>query len=237
MAFTVTATQGSGTNGIGLRVEVLTSTAAVQNGQTGGNSGNPIADDVAITPVYSNSRIYVTVYASGTGVLNSPTGATTVIDNVGDVTNNSTYATAKGNALTTAGTPQTIGWTDTNGSSVTGMEIAATSGLGPVEDASGPAPVSNTGGASVTTASFTPPNGALLMALVDSKGSGTMTVTDTSGLGLTWTEQVKQNGFGYSGIWTAQIPSAVSHPVGTVPVLMVNRTEIVSRVTGRVVRR
>jgi hypothetical protein len=36
-----------------------------------------------------------------------------------------------------------------------------------------------------------------------------MTVSD-SGLGLTWTERVKQNGAGngYSGIWTAPVPAA-----------------------------
>jgi hypothetical protein len=49
--------------------------------------------------------------------------------------------------------------------------------------------------------------------MVCSNGAGgvtTMAVSDTSGLGLAWTQQVKSNvaGDGYTGIFTAQIPAA-----------------------------
>jgi len=91
------------------------------------------------------------------------------------------------------------------------------------EDASGPAAVSVLGSGStltVTTASFSPPAGSLLVALVPSNGGAsqvTMTVTDNLGTHLNWHEQVKTNvaGNDYAGVWIADVPGAA--PAGLLP--------------------
>jgi hypothetical protein len=77
------------------------------------------------------------------------------------------------------------------------------------EDASAPAVAYAPGVTAVTTASFTPPAGALLVALISSSANASglaITMSDTSGLGLTWTELVKENASsGYAGIQVAQL--------------------------------
>jgi hypothetical protein len=69
--------------------------------------------------------------------------------------------------------------------------------------------------ATVTTASFTPPGGAVLACLVLAGGTGagtgiTMTITDTSGLGLTWTQRAvssSSDNFQPAFIVTTTIPA------------------------------
>ena len=74
----------------------------------------------------------------------------------------------------------------------------------------------------LATAAFSPPACGLLVLMVSTNGGGgvvTMAITDTSGLGLAWTEQVKSNvsGDGYTGVWTAQLAAGAIEQ-GPVPI-------------------
>jgi hypothetical protein len=81
------------------------------------------------------------------------------------------------------------------------------------EDASAPAVATTTAATTVASASFTPPDGSLLVAMVGSDGAanGTAVTTMTvSGGGLTWTELVHAASAStcYAGVWAAQVPAA-----------------------------
>src|SRR5258708_19597317 len=218
MAFTVTATQGGASgpaNGMALRVFVLTQAKTAAQ-QPGGISNSQLTAATSfpqsVTTRQSGSRVYG---ASAVFPSNSATAAalTTVADNVADGVNNAQYVTFKATSLT--GTPgaTTLGFTV--GSASAGpfaqAEILTAGTL--AEDTSGPAVASTTAATAVTTASFTPPGGSLLVALVaadGSTGTETMALSDTSGLGLAWTELSKNNPAGgdYAGVWAAQVPAA-----------------------------
>jgi hypothetical protein len=211
--FTVTATQGgTGTsNGMVLRVYVLTGTAATQNGGAATQSASAV-HEISLTTTVTGSRVYgATIF--GTNVAGTPDAQTTGVDAIADVTHNKAYNTWK--AASTTGTPgaTTFGYTNaaTNGGTA-GYEVLPAGTI--AEDGSAPAVVSTTAAITLTTASFTPPAGSLLVLLC-STNSGTnalsqLTVTDTSGLGLTWTAmaEAKASNMKYAGVWIAQIPAA-----------------------------
>lgn len=89
-------------------------------------------------------------------------------------------------------------------------------------DASTPARASvatTAGGATVVTASFTPPNNSFLVACLEADTSAAEAFTMTaSGGGLTWTKQAERNGTdttagGYAGIFTAPVTTGASMTV------------------------
>src|SRR5579864_8264221 len=229
MAITVTATQGGSTAaGMALRVFVLTQAAATQNGATTNNLFLGVTSFTqSITTTQTGSRVYGASAPTPSGTMTAA-ALTTLVDSVADSTNNEQYVTFKATSLT--GTPgaTTLGFTAATASSgpFAQAEIKTAGTL--TEDASGPAVASTTSLQAVTTASFTPPAGSLLVALVAADGgtgTETMALTDTSGLGLTWVEQSKSNQVSgdYAGVWIAPIPAggAVSgqvQPRATVPV-------------------
>jgi len=205
VAGTVTATQGGSVqNGLLLRVMVLTQAAATQNGATltgAAGGGN-------IVTTQTGSRVYgATLRAAATA--NTADSGCTLLDDVQDATHVADYSTWKTTALT--GTPGSTLVGCAAGAGVAALEVLTAGTL--TEDGSAPTPGSSTTTATtLTSGSFTPPAGSLVVALVSSDGAGsvtTMTVSDT-GLGLTWTEKVKQNpaGSGYQGVWTAPVPAA-----------------------------
>lgn len=209
MAFTVTASEGGSlSNGITLAVKVITGAAASQPGAVAGIAS--VTPALAITPNGTGSWVYgANLGLAGTY---TPNAATTYEQNVapGDGLE---HIALRSTATTTAGTPVTLGGSATaNSISVALAEILAAGVL--AEDASSPAPVSTSVATSIATGSFTPPAAFILVAMVSSNGGVgvcTMSLTDTSGLGLIWTERQKQNaaGGGYSGVWTAQLPSSL----------------------------
>lgn len=209
MSFTVTATQGGATeNGMALVVKVLTGAAASQPGAVAeALSATP---SLPITPADSGSWVYGAALASST--ILSPLANTTNEQNSGLA--GVGYIAFRSTAVTTGGTPATYGeGGSTHGIGIALAEIIAAGTL--AEDASSPAPVAAAAVTTLTTAAFTPPAGALLVAVIAANGNvgtTTMALTDTSGLGLTWTEQSKANGSssGYAGVWTAQVPAAAS---------------------------
>ena len=152
------------------------------------------------------------------------TAASTIINDA-DNGFNQEAASFRSTATTTTGTPVTVGVVPHGAESSIALalcEILASGTL--TEDASTPAavPVSGSGTLpltmTITTASFNPPAGALLVAMATTNTATAITITDTSGLGLTWVPQVASSN-GDATVWTAQIPGggggAVFTPYGT----------------------
>jgi len=222
-ALTVTATQGGSTaNGILLRVYVLTGASATQNGATAATYFTPatLTFTQAITTTATGSRVY------GAGSTSRPTEAatavalTTVVDDVQDSTNTERLVTFKATSLT--GTPgsTTLGWTISPSTGVGPQAMAEIMSAGTLqEDPSAPAAVSDLAATTVTTASFTPPDGALLVACVSSDGGGSVTTMGVSGGGVTWSELARNPavaGQDYAGVWVAQLgPPPPGDPVIT----------------------
>ena len=215
MAITVTATQGGSTGAsLLLRVFVLTGAKAVAS-QAGASTNNQFSATTTWTQsitTTAGSNVY------GAGAHGTPgstdTGSnTTIVDDVSDATNSWQYVTFKALNVTSGATARGF----TIGSAQSGpfaqLEILAAATL--AEDGSAPAVASGAGTANltVTTASFTPPAGSLLVAIVSSNGGSgvtTMTVSDSSS--LAWTEKVKNNPSNgdYAGVWIADVPAGAS---------------------------
>lgn len=218
---TVTATQSVHTHpGMLLRVKVLTGIAASPIGATGSvkTTGAP---QLAITTTVTGSQVYASLAAYNTATALSANSSTTLFDSVIDSTNSTQYGTGRTTSAT--GTPGsvTVGSTlPTAGShQIALLEILASGTI--TEDSSAPAVVDGEA-VTLTTASFTPPAGSLVAAIVTTAeaagGVQTMTVGDTGG-GLTWTQQVSSafTALGYVGIWTAPVPGgAVAAPASLI---------------------
>lgn len=214
MAGTVTATASGGgsANGTGIDVRVLNNAASTQNGATAG-SVTVTTPQQSITPNASGSWVYGALNQAGSGTF-TPNGSTTFKLNASDTTDNDKLGTFRTTATTTGGTPVTAGATaPTSTAGLTAIALAEILAAGSMnEDASTPAAV-NTTTKIASTASFSPPAGSLLVAIVsaDYSGSGTvtMTITDTFG-GLTWTPLIQEATAGYAGVWIARMPSGVT---------------------------
>ena len=212
MALTVTATQGGSTaNGFALRVFVLTGAAAVA-AQSGASTNNQFTNVTTFTQsitTTAGSNVYGA--SARTPASTAATGSNaTIVDDVNDTTNNEQYTIFK--ALNVTGGATTRGYTA--GGTASGpfaqLEILAAGTL--AENASSPAGVNTSGAGPLTTASFTPPGGSLLVACIGSDGgSGVTTFSmSNSGPALNWTEKVKNNPTAgdYAGVWIADIPPA-----------------------------
>jgi hypothetical protein len=218
-SLTVTATQGGSgnTNGIVLDVRVVTGAAAVQNGKTG-SSATITTPQLAITPNATGSWVYVSIDAFGNASTLTANAATTLRENVDQSGNPTTYGTGRTTSTTTAATPVTVGASAPTGYSADAVQLAlaeilAAPGATLAEDASTPAVAYTTAAETVTTGSFSPPPGSLLVAIVAPNSTGaagiqTITVSDSSG--LTWTPLVviSSSGDSANGIWVAVVPPA-----------------------------
>jgi hypothetical protein len=207
MSFTVTATQaGSAAIGTALLVKVVTGQNASPIGQTASATGT--TPSLAITPNATGSW----VYGSNLGLAGTYTANGSTTYQANDTGGGLQYIRMRTAATTTAATPVTVGGTaGVNGISISLLEILKGAGA-LAEDASSPAGAFLSNATAVTTAAFAPPVGALLVAMIATNGGGgatTIAMSDTSGLGITWAERVKQDtaGDGYSGIWTAVVPA------------------------------
>ena len=237
---TVTAS-GSGTslgNGVFLQVLVLDNAALAGTPATAViNSGNNSAYSASITTTQAGSLV-VGLYNdwnSNTDTLAPVTGCTAIA-----ATPDNTLGTEYGAFRTTSatGTPgaTTVGYANpgTN-DGYAGCAIEVLSSGGTVSlDGSAPAAVVTSSALTVTTASFTPPTGTILVALVSlANNDGTnnnsgfaATVSDT-GLGLTWTPaKVSFNGSitgstAYVGIFTAAYSGAATAAVQSPVALLV----------------
>jgi hypothetical protein len=213
---TVTATQGGSTaNGLLLRVFTLTGAKLVAS-QTGGSASGSGASGTSGTATGTVQQTTSRIYGAASLGSSAPTGVagsgSTLVDTVKDSTNGGTYNTYKNAAPATGSQAIGITWTSSAGWEVAWLEVLAAATL--AEDvANSPAVASTTAAITVTTASFNPGAGSLLVALLSSDGGAavtTMTVTDNLGTHLNWTEKVKLNtsGLDYTGVWIADVPAA-----------------------------
>ena len=204
MTFTVTATEG-GAGGVSIAASLV-----VVSGQSGtGATATASALSASITPNATGSLIFGSVLATP-GAFTGVSG-TTIIQDQTDT--GLEYGSVRSTSTTTGGTPETVGVTSSGGTGITTSLLEITTS-GTLSISPSTPPGSGLGGTSVTSPAIAPPAGSMLVLMVQSNGTAgvaTVAVTDTSGLGLHWTESVKDNGsgLGYTGVWTAVIPNNV----------------------------
>jgi hypothetical protein len=208
---TVTATQegiGATFNGMALTVKVLTGAAAV-SGQTGSKLADTGPASQSLTTTEVGSIIYG-AYNWNNGITITPVPGTTVSENYDDETNGATYVTFQSTITATPG-PTNVGVT-ASGDDSTGAwsaaEILPTSTI--TEDASTPSPAATISAITVTSGSFAPPPGSLLVAMVSTNTnttSATVSITDSNG--LTWTQLGYSTGSSFfgAGVWIANVPT------------------------------
>jgi hypothetical protein len=207
MALTVTATAtGSGpSDGVSLRIFVLTG-AKARASQTGANaSQSGAAAHQATMSTAAGSEVLGALLGVSSFTFDS---GSTSVDNIADAANGVQYgsfkSTASGSRNVGASAPATAG-------SMAALEVQASGTI--AEDASAPAVATSTTGTSATSASFSPPPGSLIVALVSllgTAGVATASVSDTAG--LTWTEKIAGHAtdMGYAGVWIADIPGSTA---------------------------
>jgi len=221
MAITVTATQtgaGGTDNGIALTVKVITGQAASPIG-TVANTITATTPELAITPSGTGSLVYGAVVNAAADTTFTAAGTTTFSANISDTTNGLAYGTIRSTSTTTSGTPVTLGATaPTETSGFLGVALCEILKLTTLaEDASSPAVVDSLTAITVTTASFTPPAGSLLVAMVSCNGSANnvnsmvMSVTTS---GVTWTSRAiaalstGSATYQLASVWTASLSVA-----------------------------
>ena len=206
MSFTVTAAE-SGTTFPGVLLQVMVLTRAAGPGNKATQSG-AAAHQATLTITGAGSRIY---YASANVGISAYGGASNLVllTDHADSPNSLETATAHNSAGTSGGGSLLCGFsTPTSAGGAALLEILPSGVI--TEDASSPAAVY--AASSPTTGQFNPPLGALLVAMVaaDASTATVLNLSDTSGLGLTWVQQVVAQTAGnlYAGVWTAAMPPA-----------------------------
>jgi hypothetical protein len=208
MAMTVTATQGTTpSNGMQLSIKVLTN-AAVAGSQSGASFISSTAINGSIVTTVAGSIVYIAVTNENV-VAAEP--LCTIINSFHDTTNLEYYTSLRTTSAT--GTPGStlVGCTGTASfPGIAAQEILAAGTI--TEDGSAPIPATTMTATAVTSASFTPPAGSLIVAMIACNGAGsgsaeTCTVTDTGG-GLTWIQKAHTTAAAslYAGVWIASVP-------------------------------
>lgn len=201
---TVTATVTNVQN-----VPVLKVWAITGVNESGGNvvcSGGWATPQFSLTPAASGSIIVESVYNANSAIALTP-GTNNTQDNAGTAT--LAYWFGRYTGTITNGVAVNLGGTNDNGwNAWAGYEL--TPNGTPAIDPSTPAAAAGSG-SSATTANFSPPQGAVLVAIVESDGTAAQTITmsDTFG-GLTWTLRGTVYSAGYQGtigIYTAIAPA------------------------------
>jgi len=193
-----------------------------------------------ITPTEAGSVVYGAAFGYRNGSF-SVDSASTEIDNVADTVNLCQYLTAQSSAPTVSPPAQIIfGWStspsETGGIAMCEIlpatDVFTGNPMTITVDASSPDVATSTTSIDVTTVSFSPPPGSLLVALVSadsSTGTNSNTVSVTSNVvGVNaatttapiWSQAVFGNtpGCGYVGVWVSYIPvGAVPIAAGTYP--------------------
>jgi hypothetical protein len=209
MSITVTATgSGAFANGISLRILIFQNAAAAGS-QPGGTGASTTAYDCAVTIAATGSYAVGACLAPSSKSLTAVSG-TTMIDNIQDSTNNIRHGHFISTSTTSSTGSQTFGSSasySTDGQSAA-AEIKA-SGTLTRDTGAEPAVATSTSSSAATTASFTPPAGYLVVALITGLCTG-CSVSDTSGMTWTALKQAGSSANGYVGIWAAQVPSGTS---------------------------
>ena len=216
MALTVTATASGpyAEQGIALTVKVVTGAAASQPGTTAADDTTVTTAELSITPAATGSWVYGAAINGAAATGFTAAAGTVLSANVPDTANTVTYATFRTTGTTVSGTPVTAGASAPSETAgfigVALAEILASGTL--AEDASSPAPVSSSAAVTVTTASFAPPGGCLLVAMVASNTTGagdlTLGVSDTDG--LSWALLAQSPSLGTAAVFAARYEPASS---------------------------
>ena len=214
MSMTVTATRSGTVYPSGLYVAVVTGAAisASQPGRTAFATAS--AGALSITPIDTGSLVFgAQLQSSPGGVTFTPNASTTYLGNAYVTgTQNYTLGTFVSSSLTTSGTPVSLGNTNFPSNNFTTLcEIIANGSI--AIDGSSPAFVAGPSN-SPTTASFTPPGGSLLVAMLANAGFTNWGISDSSG--LTWTLQAHDDSIDCGIIWTADVPSPPANQPGKV---------------------
>ena len=223
MAFTVTATQSgaSSQGGNYLAVKVLTGATEAGGASNGGNSLVQATAGGTLTPNFSSSLVVFSISADlQSGVMPAAATNNTYYDNVNDSLDNWSFADGHYSGTVTSGVALTYGASVNGGNDHANWcayEIKpSVGGVTPALDASTPALAADTTHTlSITTASFTPPAGSVLAALIATGGTGagagiSVAMSDTSGLSLVWTRRAVSSlsdNFQPTWIFTTTIPS------------------------------
>lgn len=241
MAFTVTAGLTNGGDSLVLKVWVITSgTEAGGNVATGYLSFASPPAEFSFTPTYSGSLIVEALNnTEGASGQTWTLAANNALDDSGATANAAgAYWDGHYTGTVTAATPVTLGCSQTTGSNTFAYAAYEVKASGtPAIDASTPAAVLGSATAG-TTASFTPPANAVLVAIITSDAGSAQvpSISDTSGMGLVWTQRGTTWSTAYQG--TAVVyTTTIAPPVPTHgPVLAsspVNRPVIVAYRPGR----
>jgi hypothetical protein len=221
VALTVTATQGGTTTpGMDLMVLLYTGAQSPAAIATGGATGTKAftsngALQLAITPNATGSLIIGSMN-NGVNTAYTALASTTLKANVSNASQTNQYGIAVSSATTTSGTPVTIGASapTTAEGQIALAEILA-SGTLTEDTANEPANVSSTTLTALTTASFTPNPGDLVVVVVSaSGGNGANTVSLSNTGGLTFTSLVAATTafYGVNEVWVAQMPGGAAPP-------------------------
>ena len=206
MTFTVTASLTNGWQDAEIKVWVITGgTEAGGTVNVALNYGTP---EFSFTPGGSGSVIVLGVYGGQDNTGITPAAGNTVTDSSSGGAE-PCWMFAHYTGTVTEGTPVTLGGSDGNEWNSWGAYEVLSAGSAAI-DSSTPA-AAGTGSSSTTSPSFAPPAGAVLVAVVTAIGTGTqaVTISDTSGLGLTWTQRGTTQSSGYTGtaaVFTATVP-------------------------------
>jgi hypothetical protein len=198
---TVTAAQsGSTTPGMVLAVKVVTGAAASPIGAT---ASSITAVEEAITPVGTGSWVYGAAADNQSSPFSAASG-TTFSESFFDSAEVWAGATFRSTSTTTAGTPVTLG--SSNPPAAPGLALVEIlSGSGVAESPVSPVGLSGNV-TTLTTGSFLPPAGSVIVVMVGSVIGGTVAITNTGG--LTFTQQASGPGsYGVVSVWTAVIPT------------------------------
>lgn len=194
-----------------LTVRVLTSAAGV--GAVINNGGTTCA----ITPQASGSLVYGIGYFYGghpSAIYYDPLNAATTIINDAWGSNTGQAVAFRSASPTTASVPVTLGVVATGGESFPDVALAEILSAGALaEDASSPPPLPGPApqnpnlniATTLTTATFSPPGGALIVALAAAQNTAAITLSDSSGLTWTQAETIALT-VGRASVWTAPIP-------------------------------
>ena len=215
-AYTVTGTTTNNTFGGGLlQVQVLDNAALAGTPAT---ATSATAYNCSITTTVTGSMVFGSVSNLSANATFTAESGTTILTDFADTTHTAEYGSFRTTSTTGTPGPTTVGSSTTFNTNYgcCALEILASGGTLTI-DGSSPAAVDSATLTSLTTASFTPPGGSLLVAMLVADGafSGTQVATVSSVPALTWTERINVNAAeaglsGYLGVWTATVPAAVT---------------------------
>jgi hypothetical protein len=189
-----------------LQVLVLTGAS-----EAGGANVGFLAATSSITPNHSNSFIAWGQVNVNATTIPTPAASNTAYSSAAG-SEGEGFLAAHYSGTVTGGTPVTVGGNISSCESAA-YEVPSNGGGVPAIDASTPSHVLPNRTTTATTASFTPPAGAVLVAVLlayDTAASPVPYISDTEG--LTWTQRAFENAFSESMvvIWTATTPGGGS---------------------------